>query len=252
MKKVVVVGASTGLGRCIGIGLAQRGSHVALLARRREKIDAAALEAGENAIALRCDATDPAACVAAFSDAAEAMDGIDAVVYAAAVGPLVKLSDASPEQWMSTFETNVVGAVNVTQAALPYLSRSAGRILYMSTIGASQTAPWPGLGIYQITKAALERLAESWRAEEPGVDFVRIAIGECAGGEGDNQTHFIDGWDPELAAEIVVDWFNSGLMTGQFIDIEHLIEVFHSIIEAGPALQTPSLTIVPRSPGRST
>ena len=48
-KRVVVVGASTGLGRCIGIGLAQRGEQVTLLARRLEKIQEAAQEAEDSA-----------------------------------------------------------------------------------------------------------------------------------------------------------------------------------------------------------
>ena len=57
MSRTVVVGASSGLGRCIGIGLAQRGDQVALLARRRERIEAAAKEAGPAAIAVECDIT---------------------------------------------------------------------------------------------------------------------------------------------------------------------------------------------------
>ena len=51
MSRTVVVGASSGLGRCIGIGLAQRGGQIALLARRRARIEAAAEEAGASAIA---------------------------------------------------------------------------------------------------------------------------------------------------------------------------------------------------------
>ena len=52
MSKTVVVGASSGLGRCIGVGLVQRGEQVALLARRRERIEAAAKEAGPGATAI--------------------------------------------------------------------------------------------------------------------------------------------------------------------------------------------------------
>ena len=56
--RTVVVGASSGLGRCIGIGLAERGAQVALLARRKERLDAAAREAGPGASAIACDVTD--------------------------------------------------------------------------------------------------------------------------------------------------------------------------------------------------
>ena len=56
--RTVVVGASSGLGRCIGTGLAQRGATVALLARRRARLDDAAKEAGPGTLAIECDVTD--------------------------------------------------------------------------------------------------------------------------------------------------------------------------------------------------
>lgn len=252
MRKIVIVGASTGLGRCIGLGLERRGERVAMMARRIDKVEAAVAEAGGGAVAIQCDATDPASCRTAFAAAAEALDGIDTVIYAAAVGPLTKLADATPEQWMSTFETNVVGAANITQAALPHLNRSTGHVLYMSTVGASYTPPWPGLGVYQVTKAALDRLVESWRTEEPGINFMRVTIGECTGGEGDAQTQFATGWDPAIAMEIAPQWFERKLMNGGFIDVEHLVDMFHAIVGSGPSLQMPSLTIIPRPPVAAT
>ena len=81
MSRTVVVGASSGLGRCIGVGLAQRGDQVALLARRRGRIEAAAAEAGPGTIAIECDITDEASCRSAINDAADALGGIDNLVY---------------------------------------------------------------------------------------------------------------------------------------------------------------------------
>lgn len=249
MKNVVVVGASTGLGRCIGTGLAERGHKVALMARRQDKVDAAAAEAGENASAFACDATDAASCNAAFAAAADAMGGVDAVVYAAAVGPLTKLIDATNDQWASAFATNVIGANNVTKAAIPHMSAASGHLLYMSTTGSSYTAPWPGLGIYQTTKAALNHLVEAWRAEVPAMNFMRVTIGECVGGDGDDtQTHFTDGWDQDVAMEVGPSWFERQLMNGGFIDVGHLTDAFESIIESGASLQMPEITIIPRPP----
>src|ERR1700679_1151522 len=80
MSRTVVVGASSGLGRCIGVGLAQRGGQIALLARRRARIEAAAEEAGPGAIAIDCDVTDEASCRSAFDQAAEALGGIDNII----------------------------------------------------------------------------------------------------------------------------------------------------------------------------
>ena len=80
--RTVVVGASSGLGRCIGIGLAQRGARVALLARRRDLLGDAAREAGPETLAIECDVTDEASCRSAIADAASGLGGIDALVYA--------------------------------------------------------------------------------------------------------------------------------------------------------------------------
>jgi NAD(P)-dependent dehydrogenase (short-subunit alcohol dehydrogenase family) len=85
--RTVVVGASTGLGRCIGMGLARRGAQVALLARRHELL-ADAAKACLDALAITCDVTDEASCQAAVDRAAGELGGIDAVVYAAGIGVL--------------------------------------------------------------------------------------------------------------------------------------------------------------------
>src|ERR1700690_1036740 len=94
--RTVVVGASSGLGRCIGIGLAQRGAHVALLARRRELLDDAAKEAGAQTLAIECDVTDETSCRSAIAEAAVGLGGIDALVYAPGIGPLARLVGPDP------------------------------------------------------------------------------------------------------------------------------------------------------------
>src|ERR1700719_1817841 len=80
MSRTVVVGASSGLGRCIGVGLAQRGAQVALLARRRARIEAAAAQAGSGTVAIECDVTDEESCRSAINDAADALGGIDSLI----------------------------------------------------------------------------------------------------------------------------------------------------------------------------
>ena len=84
--RTVVVGASSGLGRSIAIGLGQRGAIVALLARRRDRLVDAAKEAGAGSLAIACDVTDAASCTAAIDEAARGLGGIDALVYTPGVG----------------------------------------------------------------------------------------------------------------------------------------------------------------------
>jgi len=239
MSRTVVVGASSGLGRCIGVGLAQRGTQVALLARRRERIEAAAQEAGPDAIAIECDVTDEASCRSAINAAAEKLGGIDNLVYTPAVGPLVRMVDTDAATWRRIFDTNVIGAALATAAAVPYLTASSGKAVYLSSDAGTFGPPWPGLGAYGVSKAALERLVEAWRSEHPDIGFTCLIVGECAGGEGDGQTGMNIGWDMDLAMQAVPLWSSRGCMPGKLMPIEDLIEVVHTILRTDAATSMP-------------
>jgi NAD(P)-dependent dehydrogenase (short-subunit alcohol dehydrogenase family) len=246
--RTVVVGASSGLGRCIGTGLAQRGAHVALLARRRERLEDAAKEAGPGTLAFACDVTDEAKCRRAIEDAAAGLGGIDALVYATGIGPLARLVDTDAATWRRTFDTNVTGAAVVTAAALPHLSESGGKAVYLSSVSASLTPPWPGLGAYAVSKAALDKLVEAWRSEHPHVGFTRLVVGDCAGGEGDSMTQFANEWDMELAAELGGVWVQRNLLTGSLIDVDELVNAVDALLRSGASLSMPSVTVAPRPP----
>jgi NAD(P)-dependent dehydrogenase (short-subunit alcohol dehydrogenase family) len=243
----VVVGASSGLGRCIGIGLARRGARVALLARRLERLERAAREAGSDALAIPCDVADASSCGGAIDTAATQLGGIDALVYAPAIGPLARLVDLDVDTWRRAFDTNVIGAALVTAAAIPHLSASAGRALYLSSVSASQTPPWPGLGAYVVSKAALDKLVEAWRAEHADVGFTRMVVGDCGGGTGESQTGFMTGWDPKLSAELGPIWVQRGLLSGSLIDVDDLVEVVHAVLRTGETTSLPTVIVTPRA-----
>jgi NAD(P)-dependent dehydrogenase (short-subunit alcohol dehydrogenase family) len=244
----VVIGASSGLGRCIGIGLAKRGADVALLARRKEKLDTAVDEAGGRAVAVACDVTDPASCRSSIDEAARHLGGIDALVYTPALGVLAAIEDVDADTWRRVFDTNVTGAAVVTAAALPHLRASAGRAVYLSSVSASETAPWPGLGSYAVSKAALDKLVQAWRVEHPDVGFTRVVVGDCGGGEGDGGTQFTAGWDPDLAVKYGTGWFEKGLIAGSLIDVDDLVGSVDAVLRSGPTVAIPSIVVAPRPP----
>jgi NAD(P)-dependent dehydrogenase (short-subunit alcohol dehydrogenase family) len=246
--RTVVVGASSGLGRCIGIGLAHRGAQTALLARRQQRLEGAAKEAGAGTLAITCDVTDADSCRSALKQAADGLGGIDALVYAPGVGPLVRLADMDADTWRHVFDTNVIGAALVTAAALPHLTESSGTAVYLSSVSASVTPPWPGLGAYAVSKAALDELVEAWRAEHRTVGFSRVIVGECMGGEGDSVPGFADGWDQDLAAEVMPVWFARNYMSGSFVGIEDLINVVDTVLHQG-SVAISSVTVAPRPAG---
>src|SRR5579864_9556158 len=206
--RTVVVGSSSGLGRSIALGLAERGNRVAMLARRRDRLEAAAKEAGNDALAVACDVTDASSCRAAIEEAAAAMSGIDALVYAPGVGLLRPIADIDADSWRRLFDTNVIGASLMTAAVVPHLTASGGVAVYLSSVSASLTPPWPGLGAFAVSKAALDKLVEAWRAEHPSVGFTRLVVGDCAGGEGEGITEFPNEWDPDAAVKFGTEWVN--------------------------------------------
>jgi NAD(P)-dependent dehydrogenase (short-subunit alcohol dehydrogenase family) len=146
----------------------------------------------------------------------------------------------------------VIGAALVTTAALPHLSASNGVALYLSSVSASLTPPWPGLGAYAVSKAALEKLIEAWRAEHPSVGFTRVIVGDCAGGEGDSMTGFANEWDPELFMQFHSQWAQRKYLSDSLIEAEELVTVVDAVVRHGDSLSLHSVTVAPRTvPGAS-
>lgn len=246
--RTVVVGASSGLGRSLGIGLAHRGGKLALLARRHDRLVDAAKEAGPGTLAIRCDVTDPSSCGEAIEEAASGLGGIDALVYAPAIGPLARLVDLDADTWRRTFDTNVIGAALVTAAAIPHLTASGGVAAYLSSVSASLTPPWPGLGAYIVSKAALDKLVDAWRAEHPRIGFTRVVVGDCAGGEGPSRTEFASEWDATLAGELGPVWLSRNYVSGSLLPVDELVRVVDSVLRCDAAACVPSVIVTPRPP----
>ncbi|MGZ7012845.1 MAG: SDR family oxidoreductase [Acidimicrobiales bacterium] len=246
--RTVVVGASSGLGRCIAIDRGRRGDKVALMARRKDLLDEAAEEAGPQAVAITCDVTHEASCRDAIEEAAATLGGIDALVYATGVGTLRRLVDIDADLWRWTFETNVIGAALITAAAIPHLEASSGVVAYLSSVQSSHSPPWPGLGSYSVSKAARDKLVEAWRAEHPKIGFTRVVVGECAGGEGDAQSQFSSGWDHDLAAEVAPTWIARNYMSGLLMEVDELLRTMDNVLHLGATASIPTVTVMPRHP----
>jgi len=244
--KVAVVGASSGLGRCLAVGLGRRGADVALLGRRRERLETAAREIGSRATTLACDVTDDASCRSAIDGVVNALGGLDALVYCPGIGPLRRLVDTDAATWAQVLSTNVTGAALLTAAAVRHLEAANGAAAYLSSVSASMTPPWPGLGAYAVSKAALDKLVEAWRAEHPRVNFTRVIVGDCAGGDGDARTEFTAGWDLQLAAELFPVWAARGYVAGALMDVEDLVATVDSVLRTRASV--PSITVAPRRP----
>jgi NAD(P)-dependent dehydrogenase (short-subunit alcohol dehydrogenase family) len=205
-RRILVVGASSGVGRAVAELAARAGGKVVLAARRRERLDeaAAALASeGRSALALTCDVTDEDACRSAVGHAVERLGGLDAFVYASGLSPLCLLEEARQSDWRAVLDVNLIGASLVTTAALPALRASGGRAVYVGSYSERQTLP--GIGLYSVSKSALAALIEAWRMEHPEVDFTKVVLGNTTG------TEFAHGWGQERTLAITKLWVERGL-----------------------------------------
>jgi NAD(P)-dependent dehydrogenase (short-subunit alcohol dehydrogenase family) len=179
-KRILVVGASSGIGRQVAKMAVADGAQVAFSARRLDRLEEAVADAGSG-VAIRCDVRDPADCAALVAETVRNFGGIDGIVYATAAIPFVRISEADADLWNDTLATNVVGASLVIAAALPHLKESFGRVVLISATSVGR--PVPGLGLYACTKAALEELVRVWRATHRDVTFVSARVGSTLGTE---------------------------------------------------------------------
>jgi NAD(P)-dependent dehydrogenase (short-subunit alcohol dehydrogenase family) len=179
-KRILVVGASTGIGREAARLAVISGARVVFAARRQALLEAAVAEAG-GGLVVPCDVRDPSSCTEVVQASVEWLGGLDALVYSSAMVPFVRVADATPQLWADIMATNVTGASLVVQAAQPHLAATAGRVVLISA--SSTGRPVPGLGVYACTKAALEELVRVWRSEYSGIGFVSARVGSTLGTE---------------------------------------------------------------------
>ncbi len=159
-----ITGASRGFGREFALAALERGDRVAATARDSAALDDLAARFGEAVLPITLDVTDKAACAAAVKRAHERFGRLDVVVNNAGYGHFGAVEELSEPDLREQLETNLFGAVWVTQAALPRLrAQGSGHIIQISSIGG--VGAFANLGAYHASKWALEGITESLAAE---------------------------------------------------------------------------------------
>jgi NADP-dependent 3-hydroxy acid dehydrogenase YdfG len=202
--RILVVGASSGVGAAVARLADAQGARVAISARRGETL--AAMAATSRAmVAVPGDVREEASARAIVADARAALGGLDAVVYTVGVSPLQPLATATAEQWREVLDTNLIGAAVVSAAVAPHLLESGGRLLLLSS--KSVRRPFPDLTLYATSKFALDGLIRCLPGEFPGLRVTRVVVGNTEG------TDFTASWDPEALGEALVRWEAAGVLS---------------------------------------
>jgi NAD(P)-dependent dehydrogenase (short-subunit alcohol dehydrogenase family) len=170
----LITGTSSGLGRALAQAALERGDRVAATARRTDRLADLEGRFGDRVLALPLDVTDPDQARAAIDGAVRAFARVDVVVNNAGYGALGAVEELSDDELRRQFDTNLLGALNVTRAALPHLrGQRSGHIVQLSSLSA--TVANAGEGAYAGSKAGLEGISESL-AKEVAHLGIRVTI----------------------------------------------------------------------------
>jgi len=163
---VVVLGASSGIGRATALALAEQGAAVVCAARGREALDALVAEItgrAQRAIAVTADITDPAALAALVAEAEGAYGRIDTWVNDAAVSVYGTVEQTPLEDFRRVLEVNFLGHVAASKAALPALRRSGGVLVGVASVEGVRSLPLHSA--YTASKFALRSFYDALRME---------------------------------------------------------------------------------------
>ncbi|MBF6327438.1 SDR family oxidoreductase [Nocardia transvalensis] len=168
MSKVwFITGVSRGFGREWALAALDRGDRVAGTARELSALDDLVTKYPDTFLPLRLDVTDRAGDFAAVEQAAQRFGRLDVVVNNAGYGQFGMIEELTEDEVRAQLETNVFGALWVTQAALPIMrAQGSGHIIQVSSIGG--ISAFPNLGAYHASKWALEGFSQSLAQEVAG------------------------------------------------------------------------------------
>lgn len=175
-RRVLVTGASRGIGLAVAEALAQRGAAVAITGRKADTLTAAADQlrtTGAEVRACVCHQGDPEAITRLFEALDAARFTPDAVVINAATNPVMgPLLELDLDAWRKILDVNLTGALLTARAAAQrMLPRRQGSLIFMASVAGLD--PIPGLGAYSVSKAGLLGLMKAL-ARELGPAGVRV------------------------------------------------------------------------------
>lgn len=221
-RVAVITGASSGIGQASAKALAARGAKVAVLARRKDKLDVLVEEivaAGGEAFALEVDVTDQVS-VDSAAVAVEAKFGPASLVFNNAgvmlPGPV---EERNLPEWEKQIDLNVTGVMRVIHAFVPQLTKAAATGSTVDLINTSSIAGqylYPYFAVYTATKAYVSHLTRNLRLEL-GPKDIRVSMIEPGIVATELQGH--------VTFQGAKDWLASASQTIEFLQPQDIAEV---------------------------
>ena len=171
-KIAVITGGTTGIGLASAKRFVAEGAFVYIFGRRKDALDAAVAELGQNARGVQGDISKLEDLDRLFEAVKAEKGSIDVLFANAGLGNLAPLGAITPEAFDQVFDVNVKGTLFTVQKALPLLKSGGSIILTGSTTGVMGT---PGFSVYSASKAAIRNFARSWAQDLRGTG-IRINV----------------------------------------------------------------------------
>jgi len=179
-KTVVITGAAHRLGRAMALAFAASGASVAITYRTSSREAAQTIRAlkahNVKTLSVHCDLRDPRSVKQAAAKIKKHFRSIDILINNASVYQTVEFDKITPSQWEDVLLTNVRGPYLMSQALLPQLRHSQGRIINIGSLGGLR--PWTTHAHYCSSKAALHMLTQTMaKAWAPDISVNCVAPG---------------------------------------------------------------------------
>lgn len=163
-RRVLVTGASSGIGAATCRSIVGCGGSVAMLARRKDRLDELEEALGERAVGMRADVTDIDGLDAAIDEAARSLGGLDGVISAAGRSMAGSIATGTPQRWRELIDLNLVGPLATVRYAVAHFAASGRRDVVIVGSAGAITA-MPGTGIYGASKRGLRAAFDAMRLE---------------------------------------------------------------------------------------
>jgi NADP-dependent 3-hydroxy acid dehydrogenase YdfG len=136
-RRILVTGASSGIGQVTCRALVGCGASVAMLARREDRLTELTAELGERAIGTQCDVTDLDMLYASVARAVDALGGLDAVVTVVGRGMVGTLARGEPAMWRELLDLNLIGPMATVRYAIHHFAPAGRRdVVLIGSTGA--------------------------------------------------------------------------------------------------------------------
>lgn len=219
MRSALVTGGSSGIGYALARMLRDEEYDVTLVARRPDKLEAAAEELG--ATAIPANLADGDDCVRVVAAHADRCGGMDVLVNSAGLGVGGAFADQDTKRIDVQLDVNLRSTLIVTRESLPLLRASKGQIVTIASIAG--TIPTPTLAVYGATKAALIAWTSSLNREETEHGVRATAI------------------SPGFVATRMTKW--TGLPDEEQISPDDIVTLVRAVLALSPMARVPNIVV---------